>query len=145
MSNSIKTINPTNGETLATYALMSSAEAKQVVDACYEAFLDWRLESLESRAKTVKAIGQALQKHKDELADLMVKEMGKLPSQARQEVDLCTGICDYTAEHGPKNWPTKAPAWQWRARFRDLLTHGCDLRHSALELPGVSGDPLLHR
>ncbi|MCA8863482.1 MULTISPECIES: NAD-dependent succinate-semialdehyde dehydrogenase [unclassified Halomonas] len=102
MSNSIKTINPTNGETLATYALMSSAEAKQVVDACYEAFLDWRLESLESRAKTVKAIGQALQKHKDELADLMVKEMGKLPSQARQEVDLCTGICDYTAEHGPK-------------------------------------------
>ncbi|BBI52594.1 hypothetical protein HORIV_50150 [Vreelandella olivaria] len=102
MSNSIKTINPTNGETLETYALMSSAEAKQVVDACYEAFLDWRLESLESRAKTVKAIGQALQKHKDELADLMVKEMGKLPSQARQEVDLCTGICDYTAEHGPK-------------------------------------------
>ena len=102
MSNSIKTINPTNGETLETYTLMSSAEAKQIGDACYEAFLDWRLESLESRAKTVKAIGQALQKHKDELADLMVKEMGKLPSEARQEVDLCTGICDYTAEHGPK-------------------------------------------
>ncbi|MCH4811031.1 NAD-dependent succinate-semialdehyde dehydrogenase [Vreelandella neptunia] len=102
MSNSIKTINPTNGETLETYALMSSAEAKQVVDACYDAFLDWRLESLESRAKTVKAIGQAMQKHKDELADLMVKEMGKLPSQATQEVDLCTAICDYTAEHGPK-------------------------------------------
>ena len=80
MSNSIKTINPTNGETLESYTLMSSAEAKQIVDACYEAFLDWRLESLESRAKTVKAIGQALQKHKEELADLMVNEMGKLPS-----------------------------------------------------------------
>ena len=102
MSNSITTINPTNGETLDTYALMSSAEAKQVVDACYDAFLDWRLESLESRAKTVKAIGQALQEHKEELTDLMVKEMGKLPAEARQEVDLCTGICDYTAEHGPK-------------------------------------------
>lgn len=102
MSNSITTINPTNGETLDTYTLMNSDEAKQVVDACYEAFLDWRLESLENRAKTVKAIGQALQEHKDELVDLMVKEMGKLPSEARQEVDLCTGICDYTAEHGPK-------------------------------------------
>ncbi|MGE6776573.1 NAD-dependent succinate-semialdehyde dehydrogenase [Vreelandella titanicae] len=102
MSNSIKTINPTNGETLESYTLMSSAEAKQIVDACYEAFLDWRLESLESRAKTVKAIGQAMQKHKEELAELMVKEMGKLPSEARQEVDLCTGICNYTAEHGPK-------------------------------------------
>ena len=138
MSNSIKTINPTNGETLETYTLMSSAEAKQVVDACYEAFLDWRLESLESRAKTVKAIGQAMQKHKEELADLMVKEMGKLPSQARQEVDLCTGICDYTAEHG-------APAWQWRTRFRDLLPNGCDLRHSALELPRIPGGTLLNR
>ena len=102
MSNSITTINPTNGETLDTYALMSNAEAKQVVDACYDAFLDWRLEPLESRAKTVKAIGQALQEHKEELTDLMVKEMGKLPAEARQEVDLCTGICDYTAEHGPK-------------------------------------------
>lgn len=102
MSNSITTINPTNGETLDTYTLMNSDEAKQVVDACYEAFLDWRLESLENRAKTVKAIGQALQEHKDELVDLMVKEMGKLPSEARQEVDLCTGICDYTAERGPK-------------------------------------------
>ena len=102
MSNNIMTINPTNGETLDTYTLMSSGEAKQVVDACYEAFLEWRLESLESRAKTIKAIGQALQKHKEALTDLMVKEMGKLPAQARQEVDLCTGICDYTAEHGPK-------------------------------------------
>jgi succinate-semialdehyde dehydrogenase/glutarate-semialdehyde dehydrogenase len=102
MSNSITTINPTNGETLETYPLMNSGEAKQVVDACYDAFLDWRLESLENRAKTVKAIGQAMQDHKDELVELMVKEMGKLPEQARQEVDLCTGICDYTAENGPK-------------------------------------------
>lgn len=102
MSNSITTINPTNGETLETYTLMNSGEAKQVVDACYDAFLDWRLESLENRAKTVKAIGQAMQDRKDELVELMVKEMGKLPEQARQEVDLCTGICDYTAENGPK-------------------------------------------
>ncbi|MEA2117178.1 NAD-dependent succinate-semialdehyde dehydrogenase [Halovibrio sp. HP20-50] len=101
MSNSITTINPTNGETLETYALMSSAEAKQVVDDCYAAFLDWRLEPLESRAKTVKAIGQAMQDRKEELADMMVTEMGKLPEEARQEVDLCTAICDYTAEHGP--------------------------------------------
>lgn len=103
MSNSITTINPTNGEALETYTLMNSDQAKQVVDACYEAFLDWRLVSLENRAKTIKAIGQALQDHKEELTDLMVKEMGKLPAEARQEVDLCTGICDYTAEHGPKN------------------------------------------
>ena len=101
MSNSITTVNPTTGESLHTYTLMDSSQAKQVVEASHQAFLEWRLKSLEQRAKTVKAIGEALKAHKDELADLMVKEMGKPPEQARQEVDLCAGICDYTAENGP--------------------------------------------
>ncbi|OAZ91450.1 NAD-dependent succinate-semialdehyde dehydrogenase [Halomonas sp. G11] len=101
MSNSITTVNPTTGETLQTYALMDESQAMQIVEASHQAFLDWRLKPLEHRAKVVKAIGEALKAHKEELADYMVKEMGKLPEQAYQEVDLCVGICDYTAEHGP--------------------------------------------
>lgn len=101
MSNSITTVNPTTGETLETYALMDASHAKQIVEASHEAFLDWRLKPLEQRAKVVKAIGEALNANKEELAELMVKEMGKLPNQARQEVELCAGICDYTAKHGP--------------------------------------------
>ncbi|MBZ5486210.1 NAD-dependent succinate-semialdehyde dehydrogenase [Halomonas aquamarina] len=102
MSNSITTVNPATGDTLNTYTLMDSSQAKQVVEASHQAFLDWRLQSLDQRAKVVKAIGKALGEHKEELAELMVKEMGKPPQQARQEVDLCVGICDYTAEQGPK-------------------------------------------
>ncbi|MGM0544526.1 MAG: NAD-dependent succinate-semialdehyde dehydrogenase [Pseudomonadota bacterium] len=103
MSNSITTVNPTTGETLNTYALMNESQAIQVVEASHQAFLDWRLKPLEHRAKVVKAIGEALKAHKEELADFMVKEMGKLPSQAYQEVDLCVGICDYTAARGPES------------------------------------------
>ncbi len=103
MSNSITTVNPTTGETLETYALMDASQALQVVEASHQAFLDWRLKPLEHRAKVVKAIGEALKAHKEELADYMVKEMGKLPEQAYQEVDLCVGICDYTAERGPES------------------------------------------
>ncbi|MGM0826462.1 MAG: NAD-dependent succinate-semialdehyde dehydrogenase [Pseudomonadota bacterium] len=102
MSNSITTVNPTTGETLETYALMDASQAIQVVEASHQAFLDWRLKPLEHRATVVKAIGEALNAHKEELADFMIKEMGKLPEQAYQEVDLCVGICDYTAEHGPE-------------------------------------------
>ncbi len=101
MSNTIKTVNPTTGDTLESYTLMDDQQAQQVVEACHEAFLDWRLTSLDERARVIKAIGQALKAHREDLAQLMVKEMGKLPEQARQEVDLCVGICDYTAEHGP--------------------------------------------
>lgn len=102
MSNSITTINPATGDKLHTYTLMDSSQAKQVVEASHQAFLDWRLHSLEQRAKVVKAIGKALIDHKEELAALIVDEMGKPPKEARQEIDLCAGICDYTAEHGPK-------------------------------------------
>ncbi|QNI02169.1 NAD-dependent succinate-semialdehyde dehydrogenase [Halomonas sp. SH5A2] len=102
MSNSITTVNPTTGETLQTYALMDESQAKQIVEASHQAFLDWRLKPLEHRAQVVKAIGEALKANKEALADLMVKEMGKLPEQAYQEVDLCVGICDYTAQHGPE-------------------------------------------
>ncbi|AVI62635.1 NAD-dependent succinate-semialdehyde dehydrogenase [Halomonas sp. GFAJ-1] len=101
MSNSITTVNPSTGETLATYTLMDASQAKQVVEASYQAFLDWRLKPLEHRASVVKAIGEALSAHKEELAELIVQEMGKPPEEARQEIDLCAGICDYTAEHGP--------------------------------------------
>lgn len=101
MSNSITTVNPSTGDTLNTYTFMNSSQAKQVVDASYQAFLDWRLHSLAHRASIVKAIGKSLSAHKEELADLIVQEMGKPPEEARQEIDLCAGICDYTAEHGP--------------------------------------------
>ncbi|MGY8916357.1 MAG: aldehyde dehydrogenase family protein, partial [Flavobacteriales bacterium] len=50
----------------------------------------------------IKEVGKCLQEHKSEIAELMTKEMGKLLSQSEHEVDLCTAICEYTAEHGPK-------------------------------------------
>jgi len=102
MSNEITTINPTNGEKLESYTKSGVAQATQIIEESHAAFLQWRLESLEQRAKKVKAIGKALQEHRESFADLMVKEMGKLPEQARQEIDLCVSICDYTAEHGPE-------------------------------------------
>ncbi|WP_447553689.1 NAD-dependent succinate-semialdehyde dehydrogenase [Vreelandella sp. EE22] len=102
MSNSITTVNPATGENLESYSLMDKDQAIKVVEQSHEAFLQWRLKPLDERAKTVKAIGQALADHKEEFAMLMVDEMGKPPQEARQEIDLCVGICDYTAEQGPE-------------------------------------------
>ncbi|MCS2609630.1 NAD-dependent succinate-semialdehyde dehydrogenase [Halomonas dongshanensis] len=101
MSNSITTVNPATGATLKSYDLMDAGKAKEIIDASHRAFLDWRLKPLDERAKLIKALGKTLAEHKDEIVELMVDEMGKTPSSAADEVDLCTGICDYTAEHGP--------------------------------------------
>ncbi|KAA9007938.1 NAD-dependent succinate-semialdehyde dehydrogenase [Histidinibacterium aquaticum] len=102
MTDQISTINPTTGEQIATYDLMTDAEWQSAVDACHEAFLSWKGRSLEDRAKVLKGIGQALRDNQDELAKLMTEEMGKVLSHSYQEIALCAAICDWTAENGPK-------------------------------------------
>lgn len=98
---SIQTINPLTEQTLATYSLMSDSEAMDVVQNSHDAHLDWRLKSLDERASVIAAIAAELRKSKEEFAQLMTDEMGKLLSDGRDEIELCAGICDYTAKHGP--------------------------------------------
>ncbi|WNH52150.1 NAD-dependent succinate-semialdehyde dehydrogenase [Stenotrophomonas oahuensis] len=97
----LTTINPLTEEVLATYDYMSDEEATAVVKASHEAYLQWRLRSLDERAKVVAAIAKALRDRKEEFAQLMTNEVGKLIKDSRTEIDLCAAICDYTAQQGP--------------------------------------------
>ena len=97
----LKTVNPATGETLNTYPLMSDSEVAEAVKQCHEAYLDWRLTSHEERAKIINKVADVLRDRKDEFAELMTKETGKLLSGSKQEIDLCAGICEYTAKNGP--------------------------------------------
>ncbi|MCG3882691.1 NAD-dependent succinate-semialdehyde dehydrogenase [Psychrobacter sp. Ps3] len=96
----ITTVNPTTGEDIKEYNYMTNDEVNKIVDASHEAFLEWRKKSHEERAKVIKSIGDTLVKYKEELSKLMTEERGKLYDQSLSEVDLCKGICDYTAEKG---------------------------------------------
>ncbi|QZD90025.1 NAD-dependent succinate-semialdehyde dehydrogenase [Qipengyuania aurantiaca] len=98
---SITTVNPATGEDIETYETLSPVDAFAKVDACHEAFTKWKLQSLEDRASVIKGIGKALRDNKEELAQLMTREVGKLIGDSRDEVELCAGICDYTAAKGP--------------------------------------------
>lgn len=107
MSNTTKdtefeTINPATEKTIARYKYMTKDEAIKAVEDCHEAFLKWKLTTLEERAEILKAIGKTLEKHKDDYAKLMTDEMGKLLSHSYQEIELCIGICNYTATEGIK-------------------------------------------
>jgi succinate-semialdehyde dehydrogenase/glutarate-semialdehyde dehydrogenase len=98
----IKTVNPATEEEIASYDMMSEQEAFDTVEACHKAFLDWRGKSHEERAPYLKKIAEALRANKDELAELMTRETGKLLKDGRTEVEICAAIFDYTAEQGPK-------------------------------------------
>ena len=97
----ITTINPTTEKELSTYNYLKSDEVEDKIEKSHKAFLDWKTKSLEERGKVIKAIGKELQNYKKELAELMTNEMGKLLKQSNQEIDLCTAICNYSADNAP--------------------------------------------
>ncbi|MXP15335.1 aldehyde dehydrogenase family protein [Altererythrobacter confluentis] len=97
----LQTVNPLTEKVLETYAIMSDEAAMDVVQQSHDAFLEWRLKSLEERASVISAIGAELRKRKEEFAQLMTDEVGKLLSDSRNEIELCASICDYTAKNGP--------------------------------------------
>ena len=97
----IQTINPLTEKILETYAYMTDAEALGVVQNSHDAFLAWRLKSLDERASVISSIGAELRKSKDEFAQLMTNEVGKLLRDSLSEIELCAAICDYTAKNGP--------------------------------------------
>ncbi|MDC7996046.1 NAD-dependent succinate-semialdehyde dehydrogenase [Altibacter sp. HG106] len=96
-----QTINPTSGKPIHTYSYMNEKQVSEAIENCHNAFLTWRQHSLKERAEHLKNVGKALLEHKEELAALMTEEMGKLLKQSEQEVELCAGICEYTAKEGP--------------------------------------------
>ncbi|WP_422028394.1 NAD-dependent succinate-semialdehyde dehydrogenase [Roseovarius sp.] len=102
MTSTLKTINPATDETIDTYTTMSDEEMRAAIDLCHGAFEKWKLVPLEKRANVIKAIGQALRDNKEDFAQLMTREVGKLINDSREEVELCAAICDYTAENGPR-------------------------------------------
>lgn len=96
----ITTVNPTTGEDIKNYNYMSNEEVNKIIDASHKAFLEWRLVSADERAKVIRSISNTLMTYKDELARLMTEERGKTLEASLGEVDLCQGICDFTASEG---------------------------------------------
>ncbi|TQS70052.1 NAD-dependent succinate-semialdehyde dehydrogenase [Rhodobacteraceae bacterium] len=101
MTSQITTINPATEETIKTYDMMTDAQATQAVQACHDAFLQWRNRSTEARAEVLRAIAKELRANKEDFAQLMTREVGKLIGDSQQEVELCAAICEFTADTGP--------------------------------------------
>jgi succinate-semialdehyde dehydrogenase / glutarate-semialdehyde dehydrogenase len=97
----IDTTNPATDVVITQHPQMSAAQMGEAIASCQEAFVAWSQRPVAERAVVLAGMGQALTERKDDLAAMMTREMGKLLSQSKQEVDLCAGICAYAAEQGP--------------------------------------------
>lgn len=101
-------INPANGETIASLPWATGPEVDIAITLADTAFRQWRKTAIEQRADALRAIGRVLRERGEEMAQCITREMGKPVKQARGEVAKSAHLCDWYAEHGPTMLATES-------------------------------------
>ncbi len=93
-------VNPATGETLKTFPTISDAELDSAIAAADEAHRTWsRSSTVEERAALIRRVAELHTERRQELAEIIVREMGKPIEQALGEVDFAADIYTYYADH----------------------------------------------
>lgn len=103
-------INPATGEVLGQVAQSSEEDVNRAVAAAVKAQKEWCLVPAPKRAETLFAIGALLREKKEELAQTLTKEMGKVISEARGEVQEGIDMAFYMAGEGRRLFGETTPA-----------------------------------
>jgi len=96
-------VNPATGDTVAEYPAISDADLMKAVDKAADAYQNWsRTTTAAERAALVQKVADLHTERREELAALIVREMGKPIEQALGEVDFAAAIYEYYATNGPE-------------------------------------------
>jgi acyl-CoA reductase-like NAD-dependent aldehyde dehydrogenase len=98
----IETVNPANGEKLATYKLFSEEQALNAAKNASKAFEKWRRLTAAERAEHIRKLASALRLKRNEYARLMTLEMGKPIAQSESEVEKCAWTAEVYADSSEK-------------------------------------------
>ncbi|NBE54288.1 NAD-dependent succinate-semialdehyde dehydrogenase [Streptomyces boluensis] len=91
--------DPSTGKTTETYPTATDAEVTAAVEAAHAATAWGRNSSVAERAALLRRLGDLHREHRAELAESIVREMGKPQDEAEGEVDFCVDIYHYYADH----------------------------------------------
>ncbi|MCB8819383.1 NAD-dependent succinate-semialdehyde dehydrogenase [Microvirga rosea] len=94
-----ETVDPATGQSGRRYEGHNVDEALEIARQARAAFDNWRSVSFTERARLMKEAARVLRRRKDEFAELMTAEMGKLTADGRSEIEKCAFNCDYFADH----------------------------------------------
>ncbi|MCB0857154.1 MAG: NAD-dependent succinate-semialdehyde dehydrogenase [Solirubrobacterales bacterium] len=96
-------VNPATGETVKEYPSISDAELDTAIGTAEDAFRDWsQNSSVAERAAIIRRVGEFHVERREELADIIIREMGKPREQALGEIDFCGDIYGFYADNAEK-------------------------------------------
>ena len=95
-------VNPATGESIREYPTITDDELRDAIGRADRAHAEWAASSaVEDRVALIRRVGEIYSERRDELAEIIVREMGKPMRQALGEVAFSAAIYGYYADNGP--------------------------------------------
>jgi len=95
--------DPATAEVVATYPTATDAEVQAAIEAAHKTGRTWaKSTTVAERAALIRKVAELHEQRREQLADVIVREMGKPRDQSLGEVDFCAAIYQYYADNAEK-------------------------------------------
>jgi acyl-CoA reductase-like NAD-dependent aldehyde dehydrogenase len=102
--------SPANGEAIGTFPKSSAEDVDRAVEAAKSAYEDWRLVPAPKRGEILFRFAQLLTEQKDDIAELMAREMGKVLPEAGGDVQEAIDMSFYMGGEGRRLFGQTTPS-----------------------------------
>jgi acyl-CoA reductase-like NAD-dependent aldehyde dehydrogenase len=109
-SATLESFNPATGESLGTVPRADGADVAAAVERAREAYDAWRLTPAPKRAEVLYRFAALLVERKQELTELMAREMGKVLAEAGGDVQEAIDMSLYMAGEGRRLFGQTTPS-----------------------------------
>ena len=92
-------IDPATGETIKEYETIGADKLEAAISGVHGAHAEWGARSVEERAAIIRRVAELHAERRQELAEIIVREMGKPIEQSLGEVDFSVTIYEYYADN----------------------------------------------
>src|SRR3954454_537311 len=102
--------SPANGDTIGVFPKSGAEDVDRAVAAAQTAYVEWRLVPAPKRGEVLFRFAQLLAEHKDDVTDLMTREMGKVRAEAAGDVQEAIDMAYYMGGEGRRLFGQTTPS-----------------------------------
>ncbi len=129
---SFQSFNPATGEAIDSIAAGSIDDVEKAVQAAREAYHDWTVSNVTDRAEMLRQYLYRMREEKENLAELVTREVGKTVPESLAEIEDALNLVDYLVGEGKRYFGEVAPSTQ---KNRFAYTQRCAYGVAALLTP----------
>ena len=102
--------SPATGDSIGVFPKSNAEDVDRAVDAARAAFEEWRLVPAPKRGEVLYRFANLLMEEKDDVTDLMSREMGKVKAEAGGDVQEAIDMSLYMAGEGRRLFGQTTPS-----------------------------------